>query len=101
MPIYEYQCKKCGKVFEYMQKMSDEPLKTCPEDVCSRNGDGHGEVVRLISKNVGLKFNGSGFYLTDYARKHTSAAPAETPAAESKPAADTPKNGAAKETAKS
>jgi putative FmdB family regulatory protein len=99
MPIYEYQCKKCGRVFEYMQKISDEPLKTCPADICEHGEEGRGEVERLISKNVGLVFNGSGFYLTDYARKKksngTSAPAAETKSAESKPT-----NGTSEKTAK-
>lgn len=56
MPIYEYRCAKCGK-FEKLQKVSDEVLTQCP--VCE------GQVERLISKNVGVVFKGSGFYKTD------------------------------------
>ena len=56
MPIYEYKCAKCGK-FEKLQKVNDEVLTECPR--CE------GEVERLISKNVGVVFKGSGFYKTD------------------------------------
>ena len=60
MPLYEYQCNKCGKLFEKMQKFSDEPLTQCE---CPDQGP----VERLISA-PGLQFKGSGWYITDYAR---------------------------------
>ncbi|MDR1159394.1 MAG: transcriptional regulator [Syntrophomonadaceae bacterium] len=56
MPIYEYVCSKCGK-FEKMQKFSDEPLTKCPN--C------FSDVYRLIGRNVGVQFKGSGFYKND------------------------------------
>lgn len=59
MPIYDYKCENCGK-FDKMQKISDEPLQICP--VCG------GKVQRVISKNVGIVFKGSGFYCTDNSR---------------------------------
>uniref|UniRef100_A0A7V4JQI4 Zinc ribbon domain-containing protein n=1 Tax=Thermodesulfobacterium geofontis TaxID=1295609 RepID=A0A7V4JQI4_9BACT len=60
MPIYEYECKNCGKHFEVWQKITDEPLKICKE--C------RGELIKLISEsNFILK--GTGWYVTDYARK--------------------------------
>lgn len=59
MPVYEYRCSKCEKVFEQLQKFADEPLTTHP-------GCG-GPVERLISA-PGLHFKGSGWYVTDYAR---------------------------------
>ena len=58
MPTYEYQCKACGNKFERFQKMTDEPIKECPE--CS------GPAKKLISAGAGLIFKGSGFYITDY-----------------------------------
>ncbi len=67
MPTYEYKCQQCGHQFEAFQKISDDPLTECPQ--CG------GEVVRLISGGTGLIFKGSGFYLTDYARKNSSSAP--------------------------
>jgi len=58
MPTYEYECKKCNNVFDQFQKITDEPLKTCP--VCNE------EVKRLISSGAGIIFKGSGFHQTDY-----------------------------------
>jgi len=68
LPLYEYQCEKCGKRFERIQKFSDPPMKKCPE--CG------GAVERLLSAPA-VQFKGSGWYVTDYARK-----PAATGAAE-------------------
>lgn len=59
MPTYEYRCGACGHRFERFQKMSDEPVRSCPE--C-----GEEEAERLISPGGGLVFKGSGFYATDY-----------------------------------
>ena len=69
MPLYEYQCAKCGKVFEVIQKFSDEPLKT-------HEGCG-GEVVRLLSAPA-FQFKGSGWYITDYAKSGSSSAKSES-----------------------
>jgi len=60
MPTYDYRCEN-GHTFEEFQSMVEPPLKTCP--VCG------GTVERLISGGSGLIFKGSGFYITDYARK--------------------------------
>ncbi len=57
MPIYEYQCSGCGKVFEIFQKISDDPLTECKE--CK------GELNKLIS-NCAFHLKGSGWYATDY-----------------------------------
>jgi putative FmdB family regulatory protein len=57
MPLYEYQCSKCHRVFEVLQKFSDAPLEV-------HEGCGGG-VERLISA-PGLRFKGSGWYVTDY-----------------------------------
>lgn len=73
MAIYEYQCETCGRIFEYQQKITDQALTTCPIEICQNQVHrGKGKVHRMISKNVGLIFKGNGFYLTDYARKHSS-----------------------------
>lgn len=63
MPIYEYQCSKCGKRFEKIQKFSDPPLTEHEE--CG------GEVKRLLSAPA-FQFKGSGWYVTDYAKSSTS-----------------------------
>ncbi len=66
MPTYSYKCRDCGYSFTIRQSIKEDALKECPE--CG------GEVRRLISGNTGLIFKGSGFYLTDYARKNSSSA---------------------------
>lgn len=58
MPIYEYECLKCGKNREIMQKFSDPPLTSCPE--CG------GKMKKLIS-NTSFVLKGGGWYVTDYA----------------------------------
>lgn len=57
MPTYEYECPACG-VFEEFQRMTDEPLKKCPQ--CGK------KVSRLFGTGAGLIFKGSGFYQTDF-----------------------------------
>ena len=64
MPLYEYQCQGCGKTFEIIQKFSDEPLTV--------HGECGGEVHRLLSA-PSLRFKGTGWYVTDYARGNGSA----------------------------
>ncbi len=59
MPIYEYRCENCGKVFEVRQKFVDEPLQTHEE--CG------GKVERLVSAPA-FNFKGSGWYVNDYAK---------------------------------
>jgi len=63
VPLYEYQCKKCKHRFEKIQKFSDRPVKKCPE--CG------GPVEQLLSAPA-VRFKGSGWYVTDYARKGAS-----------------------------
>ncbi len=69
MPIYEYQCSKCGEVFEAFQKFTDDPLTECK--FCK------GKVEKLISQSS-FQLKGSGWYLTDYARR-SSSPPSEKP----------------------
>lgn len=71
MPVYEYKCEKCGREFEFQQRISEDPLTDCI--LIDDSGEScNGKVFRKISKNVGLMFKGSGFYLTDYANKKSS-----------------------------
>ncbi|MDE0035341.1 MAG: zinc ribbon domain-containing protein [Deltaproteobacteria bacterium] len=58
MPIYEYQCSKCG-VFEVTQRITEDPLKKCPS--C------RAKVQKLIS-NTSFQLKGTGWYVTDYGR---------------------------------
>jgi putative FmdB family regulatory protein len=60
MPLYEYQCQSCSHRFERIQKFSDAPVTVCP--VCG------GAVEKLVSSPA-FQFKGSGWYITDYARK--------------------------------
>jgi len=60
MPLYEYQCQKCGHRFERIQRFSDPLVKKCPE--CN------GKVEQLLTAPA-VQFKGSGWYVTDYARK--------------------------------
>lgn len=63
MPIYEYECQSCGKHFEHIQKITDDPLTTCT--FCN------GKVRKLVS-NCSFQLKGTGWYVTDYARKSDS-----------------------------
>ena len=65
MPLHEYQCDVCGRRFEKIQKFSDPPIEICP--TCG------GHVHKLISSPA-FQFKGSGWYITDYARKDSDAA---------------------------
>ncbi|MGI5921116.1 MAG: FmdB family zinc ribbon protein [Syntrophomonadaceae bacterium] len=64
MPVYDYKCSNCGR-FEQTQKITEPALTKCP--TCG------GPVKRLISKNVGIVFKGSGFYTTDHERPKSRA----------------------------
>ena len=78
MPIYEYRCPNCGFQKEHLQKMSDDPLTTCPS--CGASG-----YAKLLSA-AGFQLKGSGWYATDFKGGGSSAAPA---AATSSSASDT------------
>jgi putative FmdB family regulatory protein len=68
VPLYEYRCKKCGHAFEQIQKFSDPLVADCPH--CKAKGT----VEQLMSRSS-VRFKGSGWYATDYAKK-----PISTPA---------------------
>src|SRR6185295_6881476 len=100
MPLYEYECEACAHRFERIQKFSDPPIETCP--TC-------GSKVRKLLSSPAIQFKGSGWYITDYAKKSgggesgkssagpdksdnksdsksTSDTPADKPAAKTEPA---------------
>ena len=60
MPLYEHECESCGHRFEVIQKFSDAPIEVCPR--CG------GHVRKLLSGSA-IQFKGTGWYVTDYARK--------------------------------
>jgi putative FmdB family regulatory protein len=69
MPIYEYECTRCGNIEEALQKFSDKPLTKCR--LCK------GKLTKLVSQST-FHLKGSGWYVTDYAKKSKdSAKPAE------------------------
>jgi putative FmdB family regulatory protein len=70
MPLYEYQCESCQERFERIQKFSDPP-----PDVCPKCGNGP---VRKLPSSPAIQFKGSGWYITDYARKSGDASKSET-----------------------
>ena len=77
MPVYEYECNECQKVFEVQQRISDEPLTQCPE--CE------GEVKKIISV-TSFQLKGGGWYADGYAsasagKENKPAIPAAAPAA--------------------
>ena len=63
MPIYEYECEKCGITFEAMQNISAKPLKTCNGLGCDDKDNG--KVHRVVSAS-GFILKGSGWYTSDY-----------------------------------
>jgi putative FmdB family regulatory protein len=65
MPIYEYQCKTCREVCEVLQRAKDKPPEKCPK--CG------GPIVKRISSPA-IQFKGSGWYVTDYAKKSSTPA---------------------------
>jgi putative FmdB family regulatory protein len=69
MPLYEYECKKCGHRFEKIQKFSDRMVKKCPE--C-------GGVVEQMISAPAVQFKGSGWYVTDYAKKSSGLSSSES-----------------------
>jgi putative FmdB family regulatory protein len=90
MPTYEYECKKCRRVFEVFQNIADQPLRRCPE--CKS------KIRRLIGGGAGIIFKGSGFYQTDYRSEHyRKQAAAEKKSAAPDAAAETKKSAAKKD----
>jgi putative FmdB family regulatory protein len=64
MPLYEYECESCSNRFERIQKYSDPPIDVCP--VCGKGP------VRKLPSSPAIQFKGSGWYITDYAKKSST-----------------------------
>jgi putative FmdB family regulatory protein len=65
MPLYEYECESCGHRFEVIQKFSDPLVEQCPK--C-------GGAVRKLIASPAIQFKGTGWYITDYAKKDSAGA---------------------------
>jgi len=67
MAIYEYECERCGHCFEVMQRMSEDPLKTCSKDLCKgkKKDKGKGKLKKLISK-TSFSLKGGGWAKDGY-----------------------------------
>jgi putative FmdB family regulatory protein len=88
VPLYDYLCKKCGHRFEKIQKFSDPEIKECPQ--CG------GEVERLLSAPA-VQFKGTGWYVTDYAKKSAGSSPsASTDKSDKSASSDSTQSGAKK-----
>ena len=89
MPFYEYQCQACGAQVEVLQKISDAPLKKCPE--CGKS-----KLTKLVSAPI-FRLKGGGWYETDFKsdsdrKRNLAGAEKDAPASDvAKPAADTAK----------
>ena len=77
MPIYEYECTKCGKIEEVLQNFSDKPLTKCQS--CT------GKLQKLVSQST-FHLKGTGWYVTDYANKSAKAQKPSSKNRKSKPA---------------
>ena len=75
MPLYEYKCKKCGHQFEKIQKYSDRMVKKCPD--CG------GRVEQMITAPA-VQFTGTGWYVTDYAKKSSGLSSSDSGSKDSK-----------------
>ncbi len=75
MPLYEYQCDECEHRFEVIQKFSDDLVSICPK--CE------GRVRKLVSSPA-IQFKGTGWYVTDYARKPSEGESEDKPKTEKK-----------------
>jgi putative FmdB family regulatory protein len=88
MPLYEYECKKCHHRFERIVKYSDRPMKKCPD--CG------GAVEQTITAPA-VQFKGSGWYVTDYAKKPAASASSSNGDSKSKDEAASKKESGSKE----
>ena len=89
MPTYDYECDACGHSFELFQRITEDPIKKCPE--CKKN-----KVRRLFGTGATIMFKGSGFYETDYrSDSYKKAAKEDKTKSETKPKSDSGKSDSA------
>jgi len=88
MPTYEYECKKCGRIFEVFHGIMERPRQKCPK--CKS------DTRRLIGRGAGIIFKGSGFYQTDYRSDHYLKQVAQEKKSAAPAAAETKKDSAKK-----
>lgn len=81
MPIYEYQCKSCGMKRDFLRKMSDPPLTTCPE--CGK------ESLQKMLTAAGFQLKGTGWYVTDFKDGSKAVVPPPAASGENKGASAT------------
>jgi putative FmdB family regulatory protein len=93
MPIYEYRCSACGFQKEFLQKVSDAPLRTCP-------GCGKETLGKMVTA-AGFQLKGSGWYATDFKGAVNKASGGETPKSDAKADAKSEAKADAKPEAKS
>jgi putative FmdB family regulatory protein len=89
MPIYEYECRKCGRRFEFLQRFGEEPKTVCS---C-----GEGGALRRVISAPAIQFKGDGWYVTDYARKNSKTAESTEKEAKSQKGEGTANDGGADE----
>jgi putative FmdB family regulatory protein len=92
MPTYGYRCGSCGHQFEIIQRISEEPLTTCPK--CQ------GKLAKILYP-VGISFKGSGFYTTDYKASGKSSESSGNGSSPSKEGSSESKGGETKSESKS
>jgi len=90
VPIYEYQCDRCNHKLEIIQKISDEPLKFCPE--CGE------ETLRKLISSVSFRLKGTGWYETDFKNKGKGSGDAKPDTADTTKATDKESTTKTKET---
>jgi putative FmdB family regulatory protein len=91
MPLYEYKCHSCGKIFEVIQKFSDEPITT---------HEGCGGVTERLISAPAFHLKGSGWYATDYAKKNGGPKSGDTKSDSKTGSGDSSESGSAKSESK-
>lgn len=86
MPTYDYECDKCGLVFEVFHSMTETPKVKCEKPRCK------GKPRKLIGAGAGIIFKGSGFYETDYKKKTGSPDKDESKTSDSKSDSKSPES---------